>query len=107
MAAREPGALDVDPRECDNLNLTEGLVFSERVAGALAPSLGRRQAQDVVAACRSALAQRRPLAEVLATDAAVASVLDSRRLAELLDPDAVVASAAALSSIVSSPRWRG
>jgi 3-carboxy-cis,cis-muconate cycloisomerase len=102
-------ALDVDPaRMRHNLNLTEGLVFSERVAGALAPSLGGRQAQDVVAAaCRSAVAQHRPLAEVLATDPAVAPVLDSQRLAELLDPDAAVASAAELVDRVLASVARG
>src|SRR5262249_15979916 len=59
-----------------NLNLTKGLIVAEAVMMGLAPHLGRQEAHDrVYSACRAALAQNRPLYEVLAADAGIINVL--------------------------------
>ncbi|MFH8796424.1 adenylosuccinate lyase family protein [Streptomyces sp. NPDC017941] len=71
----------------DNLDLTGGLVVSERLAVVLAPKLGKVRAKDVVSrAALRAAAERRPFAEVLAQAPEVAGTLTGEQLAELLDP---------------------
>jgi 3-carboxy-cis,cis-muconate cycloisomerase len=53
----------------------------------LAPHLGRQQAHDLVyAACRAALAQERPLADLLLADPAVSAALPAERIRALCDP---------------------
>jgi 3-carboxy-cis,cis-muconate cycloisomerase len=70
-----------------NLGATSGLLLAERVAGALAPALGRLRAHDLVAAAAAeAIASGRPLAEMLLARPEVRDLLDERRLADLLDP---------------------
>ncbi|MFD5098891.1 3-carboxy-cis,cis-muconate cycloisomerase [Streptomyces albidochromogenes] len=80
-----------------NLDLTHGLIVSERVAAALGPALGRARARELLtAASRRASAEGVPLAEALA-DAlppdALAALTD---LADLTDPTRYSGYAAAL-----------
>jgi 3-carboxy-cis,cis-muconate cycloisomerase len=71
----------------DNLAATHGRILAEAVMMALAEEIGRESAHEVVErACDSALAERRPLADVLARDATVAGRLDRARIERLLDP---------------------
>lgn len=77
-----------------NLERTQGLVMAEAVAQALAPALGRPAAQAVVgAAARSARADRRAFAQVLAEQAEVIAILGADGLARALDPAAYLGSA--------------
>ena len=61
------GGLIVDAeRMRDNLAISGGLIVAEAVMMAAAPRLGRQRAHDVVYdACRSAVTDKRPLADVL------------------------------------------
>jgi 3-carboxy-cis,cis-muconate cycloisomerase len=70
-----------------NLDATQGLVAAEAVMMALAEEIGRGVAHDLVhKASDRALAERRPLAEILAEDPAVTRHLDAAALARLTDP---------------------
>ncbi len=87
----------------DNLDLTGGLVVSERLAAALAPALGPARARDLVtAAARRAAAEGLPLDEALlaeaplADNAELAEALPPGRLRELTDPANYLGSAAVL-----------
>jgi 3-carboxy-cis,cis-muconate cycloisomerase len=66
-AASLAGRLEVDTEQMRaNLELTDGLIFSEMVSTILAESLGKREAFDAVeAASREAIDTRRPLRVVL------------------------------------------
>jgi 3-carboxy-cis,cis-muconate cycloisomerase len=66
-AASLAGRLEIDDKQMRaNLELTDGLIFSERVSAILAESLGQRTAFDLVeAASREAVDTRRPLRVVL------------------------------------------
>src|SRR5882762_11419998 len=61
------GGLIVDAQRMrDNLAISGGLIVAEAVMMAAAPRLGRQRAHDVVYdACRSAVTDKRPLADVL------------------------------------------
>jgi 3-carboxy-cis,cis-muconate cycloisomerase len=51
-----------------NLNMTHGLILSERVVFALAPSVGKAKAKKIIeAACKEAIAEKRHLKDVLAS----------------------------------------
>lgn len=78
----------VDPaRMRANLDATHGLIMSEAVMMGLAPHLGREEAHHVVKhACDAALAERIPLADTLAREAAVTARLDRAAIARLTDP---------------------
>jgi 3-carboxy-cis,cis-muconate cycloisomerase len=80
--------LEVDAaRMRANLDLLQGLLLAEAVQMALAPALGRDAAHSLVgAASKQAVAQRRPLHDILAADAKVCAVLDDAALARLFDP---------------------
>ncbi len=80
--------LEVDPaRMRANLALTNGLVASEAVMMGLGPHLGRERAHDLVYdLCREAIAQNRPLLELLAGNAEISRHLDRAALARLCDP---------------------
>jgi 3-carboxy-cis,cis-muconate cycloisomerase len=80
--------LEVDAaRMRANLDRSGGLLLAERVTGALAPALGRLAAHDLVAeASARALAEARPLAEVLTERPEVRAQLDRAALERLLDP---------------------
>lgn len=70
-----------------NLDVTHGLIYAEAVSMALAERLGRQGAHHVVEeACRAALAQSRPLREVLAVDPEISAHLDTQDLDRLFDP---------------------
>ena len=76
-------------RMAANLELTHGLIVSEAVMMGLAPALGRDQAHDLVyALCEQALAQRRPLAELLMQRQEVTAHLKDSDIKHLTDPSA-------------------
>jgi len=90
-----------------NLDLTKGLIVAEAVMMGLAPHFGRQEAHDrVYAACRLALAQNRPLYEVLAGDAGITGVLGDDRLRELCDPANYVGAASAMVDAVVARRGK-
>jgi 3-carboxy-cis,cis-muconate cycloisomerase len=80
--------LEVDTvRMRANLDTTNGLIVSEAVMMGLAPFLGRERAHDLVYdICRDAIAQNRPLLELLAENAEITRHADRKKLAELCDP---------------------
>src|SRR5262249_13168095 len=80
--------LEVDPaRMRANLDRSGGLLLTERVAGALAPALGRLPAHDLVtAAAAEAVGSGRPFADVLAARADVSARLSPDEIGRLLDP---------------------
>ncbi len=80
-----------------NLDLTQGLVMAERAAFALAATLGKAQAHHrIEAATKAAIAQRRPLRDVLADDPAIANRLDMAALDAIFDPAGYLGGAGAL-----------
>jgi 3-carboxy-cis,cis-muconate cycloisomerase len=92
--------LEVDPaRMRANLDLTGGLLLSERVAAALAPALGRQAAHDLVAgACAEAVAAATSgaapsLAAALRARPEVAAHLQPAEIEALLDPAGYLGSA--------------
>ena len=80
--------LEVKPeRMRANLALTDGLLMAEAVQMALAPALGRLAAHDrIEAACRQAVAEQRPLVDVLAGDPVIAGAATREQIDHLLDP---------------------
>ena len=69
------------------MDLTGGLVMSESVAAALAPSLGRSHAQELVEqAARRSVDDRRAFRDVLLELPEVANGLGPERLDAALDP---------------------
>ncbi|CAM3861331.1 adenylosuccinate lyase family protein [Bordetella tumulicola] len=82
------GGLEVDTQRMrSNLDLTGGLIVSEAVMMGLAPHLGRQVSHDVVYdACRLAMAERRPLADVLAREPRITEHLDRAAIDRLCDP---------------------
>ena len=70
-----------------NLDLTDGQIVAEAVMMSLAPHLGHEHAHDLVSdLCRRAIAEARPLIDLLAADGEVTRHLDRAALAQLLDP---------------------
>lgn len=70
-----------------NIDLTHGLVMSERVSVALAGAIGKAQAHHLLeAASRACLAENRHLRDVLGDMAAVTDHLGGEALAALFDP---------------------
>jgi 3-carboxy-cis,cis-muconate cycloisomerase len=98
------GALDamasvVDELEVDagrmraNLEISQGQIFAEAVQMALAPTLGRDAAHELVAsASRRALGDHRHLRDVLAEESQVAAVLDRDAIGRLFDPQSYLGS---------------
>ncbi|MET9677957.1 adenylosuccinate lyase family protein [Streptomyces sp. NPDC006482] len=80
--------LEVHPeRMRANLDLTGGLIVSERLAAVLAPVLGKAAAKDVMSrASAQAAASGRPLGDVLAGMAEIGGRFSDEDLARLLDP---------------------
>ena len=89
--------LEVDAnRMRRNLDLTGGLLLAERVTTALAPSLGRLDAHELVQrASAEAVASQRPFAEVLYDQPKVSDLLDPEEIGRLLDPAGYLGSAGA------------
>jgi 3-carboxy-cis,cis-muconate cycloisomerase len=70
-----------------NLDLTEGLISSERVMLALGGVVGRQEAHELIRAAASrSVADAVPFADVLAQDPRIAGVLGASAIAALLDP---------------------
>ena len=80
--------LEVDPEKMrSDMAVTGGLVMSESVAAALAPTLGRADSQDLVEkAARRSVESGRPLRQVLLEEPAVADSLGADGLDAALDP---------------------
>lgn len=80
--------LEVDPAQMlRNLDATHGLIFAEAVSMALARTMGKSEAHQLVEqAAGQARAQRRHLRDVLAGIPAVTVVLQPGDLARLFDP---------------------
>lgn len=87
--------LEVDSeRMRQNLESSQGLIFAEAIALALAKSTGKKRAHELLElAVKQARAQRRHLCDVLADMPAVTSVLDVDELARLCDPGQYLGSA--------------
>jgi 3-carboxy-cis,cis-muconate cycloisomerase len=70
-----------------NIDLTHGLVMSEAVMMGLGPYIGREYAHDLVYdLCRQALAEKRPLIDILAEHPEISKHVDRAKLAEFCDP---------------------
>ncbi len=70
-----------------NIANTRGVVMSERVAAALAAQMPRQDAHALVEqAVRDAIAEKRPLAEILQRDAKIGAHLTRDAIERLLDP---------------------
>lgn len=109
-AAYAVEGLEVDAaRMRANLDLLHGLALAEAVQMALAPTLGRDVAHQIVgAASRVAVAERRHLRDVLAADARVSAVLDGPALAALFDPARYLgATATLIDAVLAQPGPRG
>jgi 3-carboxy-cis,cis-muconate cycloisomerase len=80
--------LEVDPaRMRTNLDATHGLIMAEAVSFALAVKLGKSDAHKLVEeAGKKAVADKRPLQDVLADDKRVTAQLSKDDLARLFDP---------------------
>ncbi|NGO70982.1 3-carboxy-cis,cis-muconate cycloisomerase [Streptomyces boncukensis] len=80
--------LRVDARRMrENLDLTEGLIVSERLVTALEPLVGRTRARELLTrASRAAAAGRTPLADALAAEPELRGALDPAGVRNLLDP---------------------
>jgi len=80
--------LEVDTaRMRQNIDMTSGLIMAEAVAFALAEKIGKADAHHLVeAASKKAVAEKKHLREVLASDSKVTSQLDASRIAQLFEP---------------------
>jgi 3-carboxy-cis,cis-muconate cycloisomerase len=103
LAAHLAYNLEARPeRMARNLALSNGLIVSERLTGALEPLLGRAAARATVTeAARLATEQDAKLADVLCTLPEISALIDAKqlteeRLAELLDPAGYLGAAAEL-----------
>jgi 3-carboxy-cis,cis-muconate cycloisomerase len=71
-----------------NLDLSRGLINSEAVMMALAPSVGRERAHDLVyAASMRAVDSGRPLRDELLNEPAIAAHLSPEQIDDLLRPE--------------------
>ncbi len=70
-----------------NIDITDGLVMSEAVMMGLGPYIGREYAHDLVYdLCRQALAENRPLVDLLVAHPEIARHVDRPALEAMLDP---------------------
>ena len=70
-----------------NIDMTEGLVMSEAVMMGLGPYIGREYAHDLVYdLCRQAIAEKKPLLNLLAAHPEIAKHVDRTALEGMLDP---------------------
>ncbi|MER5852217.1 lyase family protein, partial [Streptomyces sp. NPDC002012] len=97
-AAELAEGLRVHPRRMrDNLDATDGLIISERLAAVLAALIGRGEARQALSrASRRAVEQGMELDEALREEPDIARVLPQDRLRELTDPTQYAGSASAL-----------
>ncbi|MET8759493.1 adenylosuccinate lyase family protein [Lentzea sp. NPDC004782] len=88
--------VDAD-RMRDNLDLTHGLIVSERLSATLMPRLGRTEAATAIrAASLTAHHTKTPLHDVLAADPAVTAHLTETELADLTRPSGYLGAAQVL-----------
>jgi 3-carboxy-cis,cis-muconate cycloisomerase len=81
-----------------HLDLTDGLIVSERLSAALTEAVGRANAKEIVArASRRAASDGIGLAAALGEEPALTGLLDADRLRELTDPAGYLGSAVALT----------
>lgn len=81
-----------------HLDLTEGLIVSERLVAAFEPLVGRADARRLLTrASRTATADGLGLEEALAAEPALTGLLDPKQLRDLLDPTGYLGAAAALT----------
>jgi 3-carboxy-cis,cis-muconate cycloisomerase len=101
--------LVVDPaRMHANLELTRGLVMAEAMTMRLAPHLGKPAAHALVEAASSrAIAEGRPLADVLAEDAAVIALIDKAEIARTLTPERYLGAARLFIANALAHRYPG
>jgi 3-carboxy-cis,cis-muconate cycloisomerase len=80
--------LEVDAaRMRANLDTTNGLIMAESVTFALAEKLGKSEAHHLVeAASKKAVAEKKALRDVLASDPKVTQQFDAKKLADLFEP---------------------
>ena len=72
----------------ENLDLTGGLIMSERVMLALGAEMGRQRAHDAVyEAAQRSVNENRPFTETLSEEEEVASRLTNEEIRDLLDPE--------------------
>lgn len=70
-----------------NLDTTHGLIMAEAVTFALAETIGKSAAHHLLeTASRTAVAEKKHLRDVLATDSKITVHLDAGRIAKLFDP---------------------
>jgi 3-carboxy-cis,cis-muconate cycloisomerase len=80
-----------------NLDATGGLMLAEAVMMALADKMGRGAAHHAVEqACARAIAEQKPLGDVLAADPVIGVQLDRATIARLMDPAHYVGEAGAV-----------
>jgi len=86
--AKMADGLEIDTaRMRQNLDATQGLVFAEAVAAALAKHMGKPEAHKLMEECsRQASEGKRPLREVLLANRQVSSHLNPAELDKLFDP---------------------
>ena len=90
--------LDVRPERMRvHLEVTHGLIVSERVSAALTPLVGRATAARIVSrACDRVAQEGMSLAAALADEPALAGVMTPEQLTQLADPTGYLGAAAAL-----------
>jgi 3-carboxy-cis,cis-muconate cycloisomerase len=70
-----------------NLDATHGLIMAEAVTMALAEQIGKSEAHHLVeAASKKAVADKKNLRDVLATDSKITARLDAEKIANLFEP---------------------
>ncbi|MFC1461456.1 adenylosuccinate lyase [Verrucomicrobiota bacterium] len=90
------GSLDIcEARIQENLDLTAGLIMSERVMMSLVErGMGRQKAHEVLRlAAGEALSSHKPLKEILKKHSEVSSLLKGKELDEVLDPNQYIGTA--------------
>ena len=100
------GGLVVDVARMErNLGMTHGLIVAEAVMMGLAPALGRNEAHDLVYdACREAIEQDKPLADVLLATPQVADALGADKVRALTEPANYLGAAPAMVNRVLNGR---
>jgi len=95
-ASRAVGGLHIDAQRMRAaLEAKSGVIMAEALATALARSMGRPEAQRLVAAlCDRALAQARPLQSVASEEPRVVAALTPDEIARVLQPENYLGSAA-------------
>jgi 3-carboxy-cis,cis-muconate cycloisomerase len=99
-----------EARMAANLAMTGGLMLAEALVVELAAQLGQIDARAIVdAACQRAIADRRPLADVLAEDPRVTKILSPDAIRQCLSPDTYLGQAEVFvdRALVGWDRTRG